>query len=350
MGRGEIKICAVMERKSGVSYHRLEIPMSDLGKRDDLHITLTNGFTEDHRPDQYDIIIVNRVLSQPRDYIREAKEAGVKIILDLDDWIDLPEWHSGNNGHYNDQIKQRIESHISVADHIWCASEHLMHTIYDNYPVHHPRISYVPNAIDFSQKQFESNKQKSERYTIGWIGGTNHHRDIEKLAVPLERLQKNQANYDLLLGGANSSDMSTAAYWNYIRYVMTSKGQLKQSRFKTIEALDCYNYAFMYNYCDLMLAPLCNDVYSQCKSSLKVLEAGAFSLPIICSNVAPYKEFIRQGLVYTCTDNWDRRIRELIKHPQKGVQMGARLHEYIREYYTIEKVNQTRLETIQSIL
>lgn len=344
-----VKIAGIMQQKTGVGYHRIEIPMAHLGKREDFAITICDGFTEDFSPLQFDVIIVNRVSSQARDYISEAKEAGVKIILDLDDWIHLPEYNANHNGFYTPEIEQRVVHYLGIADVIWCASEYLMYQLADKFDIPVEKLHYIPNAIDFEQPQFQNHKQQMDRYTIGWIGGAGHQHDIEKLGKPLEKLLA-QKNYNILLGGASRQDLETNKYWNYIKWVLTSGGKLKNEQFKIIEALDTYNYGFMYNYIDVALAPLCNDIFSKCKSSIKVLEAGAFNLPIIVSNEEPYKEFIREGLVYSSEGNWNGRLRYLIKNPKAGQKMGARLGEYVREYYNIQKINELRRNTIVQLL
>jgi glycosyltransferase involved in cell wall biosynthesis len=101
---------------------------------------------------------------------------------------------------------------------------------------------------------------------------------------------------------------------------------------------------------DCALAPLCNDKFSLCKSNLKVLEAGAFSLPIICSNAKPYMEFIDKGLVLTPKGDWDGCIRGLIDNPKKGIELGKRLNEYVRENYDIKIVNKKRYESIINLM
>ena len=80
------------------------------------------------------------------------------------------------------------------------------------------------------------------------------------------------------------------------------------------------------------------------------MEAGAFSLPIICSNVGPYKEFIEQGLVINPKGDWDGAMRSLISNPIKGIQLGAKLHEYVKENFNIKKINELRYDSIISLM
>jgi glycosyltransferase involved in cell wall biosynthesis len=337
-----VKIIYINEKDSGVGYHRLQVPFANMDEDyKDLDIKGTNGFTLDFHPRQFDIVVLNRLLRQDEDYLLKAKENGCKIILDIDDWIVLPEYH------YRDNIKdtiieQRILDAISYADVIWTASEFLKESLKD----YHNNIVYIPNGIDFSQPQFQAQRQKQDKYTIGWIGANNHHLDLKKLAIPFNKLLKNK-NHKLLLAGYNST---SPEYYELIEGFFTSNGQRPPSQYIRTEWLDIQNYALPYNLCDAVLAPLCSDKFSLCKSNLKVLEAAAFSLPIICSRVAPYLEFIDKGLVLTPNGNWDGCIKSLIDNPRKGIELGKRLHEYVKKHYDIKVVNKKRYESIINLM
>lgn len=101
---------------------------------------------------------------------------------------------------------------------------------------------------------------------------------------------------------------------------------------------------------DCVLAPLAKGEFQKCKSNIKIIEAGAFSLPVICSNIEPYKEFIDAGVVYQSAGQWDKTMKELIAAPIKGKRKGALLHEYVREHYNIKKVNQKRYYDIINVM
>ena len=337
-----VKIIYINEKDSGVGYHRLQIPFANLDQDyKDLDIKGTNGFTLDFHPRQFDIVVLNRMYKHDEDYLLKAKNSGCKIILDIDDWIKLPGYH------YKDGVKdlileQRILDAIGYADVIWTASEFLKECLKD----YHSNIVYIPNGIDFTQPQFIPNKKPQDKYTIGWIGANNHHLDLKKLAEPFTKLLKNK-NHCLLLGGYNDS---SSEYYQLIESYFTSNFQRPPNQYTRVEWMDVMNYALMYNLMDCALAPLGSDKFSQCKSNLKVLEAGAFSLPIICSNVEPYKEFIEQGLVLTPKGDWDGVMKGLISNPKKGIELGAKLHKYVKEKYNIKTINKLRYDSIISTL
>jgi glycosyltransferase involved in cell wall biosynthesis len=342
----KIKVCFVMAGRNGVDYHRLEIPFNKLNEKySDLEITGVNGFTLDNPPTDFDVIVLNRCSRQAEPYIQMAKDSGVKIILDLDDWIEVPSYSNHHDGINTPIVENEIKWTLTMADEIWCASQFLADSILIEVPDLTP-VRYVPNAIDFDQPQFQLQTRKQDKYTIGYVAGSTHHKDVELLYNPLMNLLT-QKDYNLLVAGyAKQND----TYWNYITGIFTSGGNLDPRRYQKIEQMDVYNYALSYNLCDLVLAPLAKNLFNQCKSNLKVLEAGAFNLPIICSNIEPYKEFISQGLVYASEGNWDKRIKELIKSPAKGAKMGVKLGEYVREYYNIELINKKRYESITNII
>jgi glycosyltransferase involved in cell wall biosynthesis len=337
-----VKIIYINEKDSGVGYHRLQIPFANLDQDyKDLDIKGTNGFTLEFHPRQFDIVVLNRLCRQDEDYLLKAKQSGCKIILDLDDYIVLPDFHY-KDGIKDTIIEQRILDAISLADVIWCASDYLKECL-KNY---HDNIVYISNAIDFSQPQFQPQIQKQDKYTIGWLGANNHHLDLKKLEAPFKKLLKNK-NHKLLLAGYNET---SPEYYNLIEGYFTSNGQRHPSNYIRTEWLDIQNYALPYNLMDAALAPLCSDKFSLCKSNLKVLEAGAFSLPIICSNVAPYKEFIEQGLVLTPKGDWDGVMKGLISNPKKGIELGAKLHKYVKEKYNIKTINKLRYDSIISLM
>jgi glycosyltransferase involved in cell wall biosynthesis len=304
-----------------------------------------NGFTLDNPPTDYDVIVLNRCSRQAEPYIQMAKDAGVKIILDLDDWIELPTYSTNHDGINTPIVENQIKWTMAIADEIWCASHFLSESIMRDVLA---PIRIIPNAIDFDQPQFQLQKRKQDKYTIGYIAGSSHHKDIELLYNPLKNLLP-QSNYNILVAGYSRQE-EAEAYWKYVTGIFTSNGNLDPRRFLKVEQMNVYNYAFTYNLCDLVLAPLNKDKFNRCKSNLKILEAAAFNLPIICSNIEPYKEFINQGLVYASEGNWDKRIKDLIKHPEKGVKMGQALGNYVREYYNIETINKRRYESILNIL
>lgn len=337
----KMKICYLTPEKNGITYHRLDVPFKNLAKQyDNLDIVGTNGFTLEHPPTNYDVIVLNRLLMQPEPYLQMAKDKGVKIVLDLDDDIELPEWHMAKDPLLARQIQNKIKEAIELADVVWCASEYLKNKISQ----FHTNCILVPNAIDYNEPQFEIRKYENNVPIVGYIAGANHHLDIENLQPALSKLINNKIGF--LVAGYSELNPD---YWNFVIDVFTSANNLHPSKLKIVKSMPYNEYAVSYNMIDIALAPLQNNEFNRCKSNLKILESAAFKVPVIASYVEPYKEFINMGLVPTSKVNWDLNILSLAKDKSKREKLGNALHDYVKEKYNIEKINLIRKQSLDTL-
>jgi processive 1,2-diacylglycerol beta-glucosyltransferase len=340
------KICFINEPNSGTGYHRIQVPFNNLHKDyKDLEILGTNAFSEEVIPSKFDIIVIHKFYPYEGLSLQSAKANNVKIIVDVDNWIKFP----GDYG-IDDEVKLKVEDKIEEAlklsDVIWTASEKLKVDLESLYPG--KQIVYIPNAIDFKQPQFITQVHKSKKVRVGWMGGLNQFKDIKKLIIPFKKLLKHK-NHQLILCGY-SEDEKVRAYWAALEYCFTSGNQRPKDQYVRAMRTDTKNYALAYNLMDIVLAPMANDNFSACKSNIKILEAGAFNLPMIVSNVEPFREFINKGLVNISEGKWDKKIRDLISNPKRRLEEGKKLGDYVRENYNIQKVNKLRYESIKNIL
>jgi hypothetical protein len=62
----------------------------------------------------------------------------------------------------------------------------------------------------------------------------------------------------------------------------------------------------------------------------------------------PYQEFIDKGLIKGCSNDkeWDVALNKAIKDKSKN----ERLRTYVKENYSIEKINKLRYERIRNIV
>ncbi|MCC6766207.1 MAG: glycosyltransferase [Deltaproteobacteria bacterium] len=81
---------------------------------------------------------------------------------------------------------------------------------------------------------------------------------------------------------------------------------------------------------DVQLAPLRTDAFSDAKSEVKYLEAGALGLPTVASPTSAYRRAIRHGengfLASTPAD-WEQRLLALVDDPALGRRLGNRARD-----------------------
>lgn len=90
-------------------------------------------------------------------------------------------------------------------------------------------------------------------------------------------------------------------------------------------------------------------------SQLKVIEAGIHKCPIIASNYGPYTLDVidgKNGFLINEGDSgkWYEKMKFFVDNPNAIIDMGSSLNELVLEKYTLEKVNQKRIDLIKSIV
>jgi hypothetical protein len=175
--------------------------------------------------------------------------------------------------------KQQVEA-ILHSDEVWTTHEHLggyINNLNRNWHV-------IPNAIDPNEAQWQPKKTYGNR--IGWAGGVTHFHDLMLTDGCLGR------NYSCYLRVQQDRPrMATIA-----------------NSFKAdyIEALDVFNYGYLYDQFDIAIAPLEDNKFTRCKSNLKIIEAGMKGLPIFVQNIHPYTDDT-EGIFKV--DNWKQGTR-----------------------------------------
>lgn len=327
-----MKIAYLKSPSQGVHYHRLEMPFY-LMANEGYNITETNIYRM--HDDDYDVLIFNRLpFYQPLSTIMRLKNRGVKVVVDLDDYWERPFYHS-NYSVYEREYKEEIIKALKIADVVWVSTEELR----DRLKKIGVESVLVPNALNYDEPQFNWGNI-DHPLSFGWVGGTEHQMDFRLLIEPLKMKFKAQPT---LCGVQVDEEGNLSRYHQFLGQVLSGGNPAKT---KYILATDVDNYGRLYNYLDIVLLPSHNDVFSSCKSNLKLLEAGSHKLPVITNGVV-YKEVNNKiGLRVSTAREWQKGLKKLIESQRMRNELGEALHEYTRTKYDINKINQIRKQTI----
>ena len=147
---------------------------------------------------------------------------------------------------------------------------------------------------------------------------------------------------------------------DYFDWLMTFKKEeypdVDKQPYRRVWTKPISTYTLNYNLFDISLAPLEINKFAIMKSNLKVVEAGFFKKPIICTDIAPYQIDIKHGengfLVNnkSTTKDWAYYAKKLIDDPILRKEMGEKLYETVKEKYDIRNVSKQRGEWYKSIL
>lgn len=326
-----MKLLILTDGINGVVYHRIYAPhlrMQINGEAEvDVCQSQSEWMTVDLAP--YDVIVFSRWLGQQHyDVLKRITDAGKPYVIDVDDYWVLPKYNPAYWA-YRKGIKNCIKDAINYADAVFCTTPKLanqVRAINDN-------VYIVPNCLDTSHNQWKQPKEKNERVKIGWVGGITHEEDLKLIADDI-----NSMDVDFYICGYTPSD-----HWNNIVKLIPKAN--------IVQGTSVFEYGEVYKHFDFVLAPLVDNNFNNCKSELKIVEAAAYSIPIICSAVYPYLyHTANDGVIFATQNNWKASIQKLIDAGHSVRQsMGESNRIYCETYHNLELHNLTRLSVYQSL-
>ncbi len=355
-------------------------------------------------------ISYNPAIIQPS--IDKLKALNIKILLDIDDYWEVPKSHPMYQQYKVANYSQTVTSTLKQVDWVTTTTQHFANKISE----YNTNVTVLPNCISPNDDQFKSRDIGSPRVRFGWIGGVYHSTDMLSAKSSFGRFNTTELLKDIqiCLGGFNIGDgnnketikqlkskfrrersdiirdyrtdpkykllateninymlpeylqmeeIITDDYKicdrDYVKYLQeyTQVGEhiSYDKPYRRMWGKSIQEYGSLYNEIDVALIPLKDTEFSKCKSELKIVEAGWMSKPVIVSDVTPYSEWIEDGVngikINPNRNNidWYVAIRKLAKEPSMRKDMGQALHETIITNFDIDKHNLKRLELYKNL-
>jgi glycosyltransferase involved in cell wall biosynthesis len=330
-----MNIIGVTHKESGCGYHRVMLPLAFMN---DIKGYVTNYITED-KTDDWDILLYNRICQYDLNWKKTKELLGCQVVMDIDDHWQLPVNHLYYNT-YQD-IAERIERNLMQADLVTVTNSNLLNKVKQ----FNDNVIVMPNALPYGLNQFNDTRVKSDKVRLFWCGSISHDNDIKILKEPLKRLQ-GRKDIQMVMGGYNDSDAYTKSIWDKMFSMFT--GNLPSIK---LHSASPTQYMDMYNYADIVLIPLEDSEWHACKSNLKILEAAAKRLPVICSNVAPYNMDVDAPVLWVNNQkDWFRYINLLTNNPSLRENLGNELYAWATKRYNFKEINQQRYDAYKSII
>jgi glycosyltransferase involved in cell wall biosynthesis len=330
-----MNIIGVTHKESGCGYHRVMLPLAFMN---DIKGYVTNYITED-KTDDWDLLLYNRICQYDINWNKTKELLGCQVVMDIDDHWQLPLNHLYYNT-YQD-IAERIERNLMQADLVTVTNSNLLNKVKQ----FNDNVIVMPNALPYGLNQFNDTKVKSDKVRLFWCGSISHDNDIKILKEPLKRLQ-GRKDIQMVMGGYNDSDAYTKSIWDKMFSMFT--GNLPSIK---LHSASPTQYMDMYNYADIVLIPLEDSEWHACKSNLKILEAAAKRLPVICSNVAPYNMDVDAPVLWVNNQkDWFRYINLLTNNPSLRENLGNELYAWATKRYNFKEINQQRYDAYKSII
>lgn len=332
-----MKVLAFVNANSGVSFHRLILPLMLMPDTD---VLCTNSKEKmfEFFDKGVDILYYNRVLQDAGiELINEWKEKyGFKICVDIDDFWELDEFHILNDEYKRTDFATKQIAHITNADVITTTHQRLAAEIHPyNINVH-----ILPNAIPH-HGQFAIEREKHYLTRLFWQGSDTHKADVEILKTPINLLAPYSRELKMIMAGYTPDH----EHWHdmAMNYTAGCKHQHKLIPFAKVT-----EYYKAYAEADICLVPLVNSRFNRMKSPLKILEAANLSLPVIASAVHPYLDF--PGVKHCkCSNDWVHWVKKFLKSRRAQRDAGAEIAEHALVHYNFQKINKERKQVLEYV-
>lgn len=331
-----MKILGISNPNSGCGYHRVMNPLAYMdGER-----YITNYPNNEKLSEGWDIVLFNRVCGIDKYWEKVRELTGAKIVMDMDDdWV-LPPGHV-NYAEYL-EFKPRIEANLKEADLVTVTHERLA----EKCRQFNSNVVVIPNALPFGEDQFTDERIPSDKLRLFWAGGISHVNDIEILRNPMKRISQ-LPGISTVIGGYSVANKNSKDIWDRMVSAFTCGLKIEGA---VLPALPVSEYMNHFNHADVLLLPLEDSIWHSNKSNLKLLEAGAKRIPVICSKVHPYIDGNPPVFHVERQSDWFDYVNDLNKNRGMAKVWGDWLHDWAKTNFDLRTWNKKREECYLNLL
>lgn len=268
----------------------------------------------------------SRKFSEFQTVIQHAHMAGIPVVLDLDDHLlALPPDHPDRRSHVFAGSLVALLCAILEVDAITVASPVLEEVL----KPYNPNVYVLPNYLDADIWKFRNPEmaEESDSVRILFMGTPTHKPDLDLISDVLTTIvEKYRERVSFVFCGINPPEK--LARFEKTQYIPMGINdyRLFANKMQDVEA-------------DIAIAPLVDNLFNRCKSSIKYLEYSAIGLPGVYSKVDPYSAIINngeEGFLVENHDEWIEKISILIEDPARRKEMARRAQKQVLNDWMIE--------------
>ena len=323
-----MRVLFVRAKHDGVGHYRVSIPylaLKDRGHEVDLLDAPDKGKKRVYSGwfAGYDICLIQNLVDPTWiEVIRTIPEHLRPIVLGCID--DLVGGLDKSNTLYKeyDEARPNFIKCMGLCDGMIYSTDEIA----SHYGGLNPRYRVVPNFLDIPGfRDWDTpEKRTTDRLTIGWLGGTQHVNDELPMAEGLRAVLKSHPEVMFAFCG----NPQLATLWK------KSIG-IDDEQFIFLRPTEFDGYQTRISHFDIGVAPLRDTEFNRCKSDLRLLEYGAWGVPYVASNVAPYRRFHEEtrgvgGCLCSSPEDWERNLNLLIGSTDCRNVKGAELKLHVR--------------------
>ncbi|MGH7354044.1 MAG: hypothetical protein ACRELS_05620 [Candidatus Rokuibacteriota bacterium] len=251
-------------------------------------------------------------------YLIDTLQArGHRVLIGIDDdyWHTSP-WHP--RGPHLDSLLS-LERLLTAADGLVVTTLPIRNIV----TRFNPDVSVVPNGVDLAVMPPPPSPRPGRATRVGWSGWTGHHGDTAILEAPMRALFAGDPQVTFVVAGETPLWATTEP-----RVERDPRLMPPLVHYRRLARLGL----------DVFVVPLAEHPWNESRSMLKALETAALGIPMIVSDVGPYREMPDDVTlkVPNTASAWRVALERLIAGPSLRTTLAQRARRWVREHHTIE--------------
>jgi glycosyltransferase involved in cell wall biosynthesis len=308
-----LSVLALPHQADGSTYYRMFLPLSCMQQTSGHRVMIPRPdvkfLPEPSQLADVDVLVMQRPAGPAGMQCWSAWKPHVKLVYECDDDL-LRVDPSGLPHLHDDRVRDTIRFCLQLSDLITVSTPYLA----EQYRRYNDNVVVLPNYVD--EKLLGIVRPRRERLTLGWAGGSSHLADWATVAAPAVRA---------VLGANPGLDMHFMGV-DFSPMLGDARGRC---RFTPWDA-DVSSYYGKIDF-DVGLAPLGDSDFNRSKSYVRALEMASLGIPIVASDVEPYRDFVIDGVtgyLVRTEDEWTARLAELVADAEAREEMGRKAREH----------------------
>jgi glycosyltransferase involved in cell wall biosynthesis len=247
----------------------------------------------------------------------------VPVIYDLDEPLFVP-YVSPRNGHLNKlKFFSKVNKLFAMSDQVLAVNQ----AIASHAKRYARRVSVVPMAVDTERYKPAADAPVLERPRICWVGTLTNQPNLELVAEPLGRLQRERDSVFRVI--ADEPVSLSGVEVEFVKWSFEREVPLLQE-------------------CQIGIVPVLPSVWSPWKFFFKLIQFMSLGLPVVATPVGSNLEIIEDGVngfLAKDADEWQARLRQLLDDEELRRRMGAAARATVEAEFSLTK----QIDFIESV-
>ncbi len=355
--------------RAGCGWYRMILPARALLEHfSDVEVKVVIA-PDEEMVDWADLVVFQRYHERHLVLLERVKKLGKPAICGTDDLginisPDNPVWLISRA----DGRIENVKKFLHLVDYVTVSTP----TLREMLLPYNSNIRVFRNMLDLTDYSWRLPKVEHKGTIIGWAGGSSHYEDLRHINSAINTVVRMYPDVKFAVGGYDRrirhsiikrdeqgkphiekvvkiDNPRGRVFWDEVLELFSPIGR----KLIVLKGLPVEEYPVLFTTFDIVIAPLLDNQFNRCKSELKIIEAGAYKLPVVASSTGIYKEVIEHGVDGFLARNpkdFVKYLKILIENPDLRKEMGENLHQKVANLYDINKHIKERYEFYKSIL